>query len=313
MTINTRYLARILFALFTLFIVLALRAQDNGGRRDWSVKLQKDYSKSYPAGSETVSLTNSFGEMKIQTWDKNEVQVEAHISVSANNSEYADNIIKQINIKDEKKSDRIEFATKIDIWNENSSGGYELRIDYTVHVPATARLYAENRYGPLTIGDYRASSEFVSRYGTFTAGKISNSAITVDYGKAKIENINDCKITARYSRLDIEKLSGKITGEFNYCSSIDMPIDNALTQLELKNNYTNLYLVAPKDLSADYDITTLNARLTAKNAFVFKEEVVASNKNPYAYPSNHKYAGTLGKSGAMSINIRSNYGNIRVL
>jgi hypothetical protein len=47
MTIDTRYLSRILLGLFTLFIALALSAQEKGVYV-WPVKLQKDYSKSYP-------------------------------------------------------------------------------------------------------------------------------------------------------------------------------------------------------------------------------------------------------------------------
>ncbi len=285
--------------------------------RTWAVKLQKDYNKSYPVSNETLVLMSRFGKMNIETWDKNEIKVEAHISVGAQSNEYATQVLNRVTITDETKDGKIIFTTQISNWSDNSSnGGHEMRIDYTVHVPATAKLYAENNYGPLTIGDYKGESELVCRSGTLTTGKLSNcKSVTVDYGRVIIESISDSKLMFRSSRVDIAKIAGKITGQFDYCSSIDMPVDNALKQLELKNNNTNLYLMAPSDFSADYDITTTNARVTGKNNFVIKEELsaTAANSRTNNFNPNHKYSGSLGKGGGTQINIKSNYGNIRVM
>lgn len=191
-----------------------------------------------------------------------------------------------------------------------------MQIDYTVHVPANAKLYAENNYGSLTIGDYKGESELVCKYGTLTTGKLSNSkSVTVESGRAIIESISDCKLLFRNARVDIGKVAGKITGQFDNCNSVDIPVDNALKQLELKNTYTNLYLMIPADFSADYDITTNNARVTGKNNLVIKEEMsnTAINSRTNNFSPNHKYAGSLGKGGGTQINIKSNFGNIRVM
>jgi hypothetical protein len=283
----------------------------------WPVKVQKDYNKSYPVTNETLVLMSRYGKMNIETWDKNEIKVEAHISVGAHSNEYATQVLNRVTINDEKKDDRIIFMTQVTGWSDNgSNGGHEMQIDYTVHLPANAKLYAENSYGPLTIGDYKGESELVCRSGTLTAGKLSNSkSLTEEYGRVDIESISDSKLMFRNSRVDIAKIAGKITGQFDYCTSIDMPVDNALKQLELMNNYTNLYLVAPSDFAADYDITTTNARVTGKNHFVIKEEPVstAANSRTNNFSPNHKYAGSLGKGGGTQINIKSNYGNIRVM
>lgn len=314
MTINTTWLSRILLCLFTLFIVLALSAQEKDAYL-WPVNLQKDYSKSYPVGNETIVLANRYGAMKIETWDKNEVKVDVHVSVGSHSNEYAKQALEKISVTDKKEGDRIEYQTQIESWTYDNNGGHEFRIDYVVHLPANAKLIAENNFGPLTIGDYKGESELYCRYGTLTAGKLlNNKSIAVHNGRAKIQQVNEGNVLFRYSRVDIEKLSGKISGGFEYCNSIDIPVDNALTELELKNNYTNLYLMAAKDFSANYDITTNNARVTGKNDIVIKEELAnpntsrTNNFNPV-----HKYTGSLGKGGGTMINIKSNYGNIRVL
>jgi len=313
---STSSFVKIFIAIIILFSGIAAMGQEDNAHT-WAVKLQKDYNKSYPVSNETLVLMSRYGKMTIETWDKNEIKVDAHISVGAQSNEYATQVLNRVSVVDEKKDDRIIFTTQINSWSDNSSnGGHEMRIDYTVHVPANAKLYAENNYGPLTIGDYKGEVELVCKYGTLTAGKLSNSkSVTVQNGRAIIESISDSKLLFRYSRIDIAKVAGKITGQFDYCNSIDMPVDNALKQLELNNNYTSLYLMAPSDFSADYDITTNNARVTGKNNFVIKEELAgtAVNSRTNNFSSNHKYAGSLGKGGGTQINIKSNSGNIRVM
>jgi hypothetical protein len=312
----TSSLSKILVTIMILFSGIAVSGQESN-THVWAVKVQKDYNKSYPVTNETLVLMSRYGKMNIETWDKNEIKVEAHISVSAQSNEYATQVLNRLNVNDEKKDDRIIFTTQVNNWSDNgNNGGHEMQVDYTVHIPANAKLYAENSYGPLTIGDYQGESELVCRSGTLTAGKLSNcKSVTVEYGKVVIESISDSKLVFRSSRVDIAKIAGKITGQFDYCSSIDMPVDNALKQLELKNTNTNLYLMASADFSADYDITTSNARVTGKNNFVIKEEMSATaiNSRTNNFSPNHKYAGSFGKGGGTQINIRSNYGNIRVM
>jgi hypothetical protein len=285
----------------------------------WPVKLQKDYSKSYPVGTETVALLNKYGQMKIETWDRNEVKVEAKISVSAQSNEYANKMLERINVMDEKKTDRIEFRTELGDRNNgwsDDNGGHEMRIDWTVHVPANAKLQAENDFGALTIGDYRGEASLLCKYGTLTAGKLANcKEIVSEYGKAVIESVSDSKLMFRYTRVDIGKLAGTIKAELQYCSSLDLAIDNSLKQLDLKSNYTSVYLLVPKDFSADYDISTTNARVSSKNELPIKEELKeqAAVVRQVAYTSNHHYVGSIGKAGGTQLLIRSNSGNIRIL
>ncbi|MCW3088366.1 MAG: hypothetical protein JWQ78_1752 [Sediminibacterium sp.] len=294
--------------------VLAAQAQDNT-HFIWPVKLQKDYTKTYPVGTETVDLYNRYGRMEIQPWDKNEVTVEAHISVSAKTNEYATRMLEKINVTDEKKAGSIVFRTELgernQDWSDDNNGGYEMKIDYVVHVPAKAKLHADNSFGPLTIGDYAGELELRCRYGTLTAGKLGNAlSVTVEFGKATLESVTDSKLLFRYSRVEIAQLAGRIQGEFQFCNSVDLPVDNTLKQIELKNNYTSLYLVVPKDFSADYDIVTNNARMTSKSGTVINEEKGANNN---VYNPNHRYTGTLGKAGGTQINIKSNFGNVRLM
>ena len=284
----------------------------------WPVKLQKDYSKSYPVGSNAISLQNRFGQLTIETWDKQEVKVEAHISVGAQTNEYATQVIDRIGVFDEVKEGTISFFTKVGDNTDNNNrngynGGHEMKIDYIVHMPTTAKLYAENSFGPITIGDFSGECELVDKYGTLTAGKLSNcKLVAVEFGKAIIESVHNSQLSFKYSRIDIAKMTGSIKGQFEFCNSVDLAIDNNIQLLELKNNYTSLYLVTPKDFSADYEIATNNARVTSKY-LPFSEEKTNALYTGNNYTSNRRYSGSLGKGGSTKINIRSSYGNIRFM
>ena len=283
----------------------------------WPVKLQKDYSKTYSLGSETVHLQNRFGKLVIETWNKEEIHVEAHIVVKATTHEYANQLLNGILILDNQKQDSISFITHFDNWNNSSteySGGHEIQIDYLVHIPAKAKLIAENSFGPLTIGDYSSQCELIEKYGTLTAGKLDNCPLlSVSFGKLMATSIQNSKLEFRYSQVDIGKLSGAIQAKFDFCNSIDMPIDYSVTRLDLQNSYTSLYLVFPKDFTGDYDISTYNARLSSNSLPIKEEENLTASMKSNAFQISHHYTGNFGKPGGSQIHINSRFGNIRLL
>ena len=313
---NTRIMKK-----YSILLVIALVTTVSGvfGQHVWPVKVQKTYSKSYALGGETVALVNRYGQMKIETWNKPEVMVEAIISVSSETNGFANNLLERISVLDEKKDGRIQFKTDLqdnnNAWN-NDSGGHEMKIDWTVHLPATAKLEAQNSFGALTIGDYSGEATLWCRYGTITAGNLTNcKSLTSEFGKANLAGISNSKLLFRYSRVDIAKLSGNVAAEFKFCSSVDLPVDNSLKSLQLTSSYTGLYLLVPKDFAADYDITTSNARLSSKNGLEFKETDGGQQNNirQVSFRSTHHYKGTMGRSGVTVLTINSNFGNIRVL
>jgi hypothetical protein len=314
--INSRFMKKYPFLLLIALVPLAPQVF---GQHVWPVKVQKTYSKSYPLAGETVALVNRYGQMKIETWNKPEVMVEAVISVSSETNGFASSLLERINVLDEKKDDRIQFRTELqdnnNVWNSDS-GGHEMKIDWTVHLPATARLDAQNSFGALTIGDYNGDAMLSCRYGTLTAGNLSNCrSLTSEFGKAVIAGVSNSKLLFRYSRVDIAKLSGTVAAEFKFCSSVDLPVDNTLKSLQLTASYTGLYLLVPKDFAADYDITTSNARLSSKNGLEFKEMDGGQQNNirQVSFRNTHHYKGTVGRSGVTELTINSNFGNIRVL
>lgn len=289
------------------------QAQDN---YKWAVTKQKDYSKSYPVGNETLSLKNQFGKMEIKTWDKNEIKVDIKIVVSTQEEDFANHLLEAIQIKDEKTTDEISFRTQIGDekkgWSSNQSS--KMNIDYTVYLPAKAKLDATNSFGPMEFGDYSGEANITSSHGTLTAGHLSNlKSLKVNFGKAKIAKLGNTEVNFSHTRIDIEEVTGDLKGTINFCNSIDLPINSSVKNIDLKNSHTSLYLLLPKGNGISYDIATTNATATGKGDIVLEEENPTASGQRIAFRPNRHYVGKIGNGAGMNINIKSSFGSVRLM
>src|SRR4051812_26611426 len=99
---------KVLFLISSLAFGLQAQASD-----DPKVEKKKTYSKSYPVtGTDKITLNNQFGEMKLITWEKNEVKVDVNITAKADDDKRAQEILDKITIEDGKSSGGVYFKTK---------------------------------------------------------------------------------------------------------------------------------------------------------------------------------------------------------
>ena len=189
---NTAFLVAGLLSLSVSF------AQDNEKKERVEPKFKKtkSYTKSYSLGSsDKISLYNQFGEMKITTWDKNEVKVDATITGKSDDEARAQVILDRISITDAKDGGTVSFKTKFaddnkddkKTWTKGEHHNEGMQIDYMVYLPSGNALNAENQFGKMIVPDIRGEAVLTSKFGSLTAGKISNAKeVSVEFGKADI-------------------------------------------------------------------------------------------------------------------------------
>ena len=149
------------------------------------------------SSSDKISFDNRFGELKITTWDKNEVKVDVTMTGKANSDERAQEILKTIRIEDGKNGSGVFFKTHIE--NQNNRHSKEEKekyrnegfsIDYVVYMPSKNPLSAKNEFGKTIIPDYSGEIEVESKFGSLSAGNLTNSKrVRVEFGEATIESI----------------------------------------------------------------------------------------------------------------------------
>ena len=75
----------------------------NENKKKYEFVKNKSVNKSFNVSStDKLNIQNSFGSVKVTTWDRNEIKVDVDIEVSANSETLAQKILDRITIADEK-------------------------------------------------------------------------------------------------------------------------------------------------------------------------------------------------------------------
>jgi hypothetical protein len=302
-------------ACFLLSSVAMAQDEDHKEKRpEPKFKKTKAYSKSYSLGSsDKVSLTNQFGEMKINTWDKNEVKVDVQIEGKSDDERRAQEILDRISISDGKGSGTVFFKTKFEDQKDDKDKNREhrnegMKINYTVYLPAGNALHASNQFGPMTIPDYRGPIELESKFGSLKAGKLTNAKeVSLEFGKGEIQEVSGGQLNIKFSEGTVGQLSGDVNTDLEF-SQVKLNLDNDVKSLNIDNSYSSVYLDLEKNFSANWDIRTSHGEFSNKTAFAIKEEGGDTDKG-YGPKFNRTYKGVSG-GGAAKVKINSSFGEI---
>jgi hypothetical protein len=306
-----------LFSALYLFIGLTILfpaySQDikHDSKNEPKFKKQKSYSKSYNvSSSDRISLDNQFGEMKLITWERNEVKVDASITAMSDEEADVQNLLDKISVTDDKSGNTVSFKTKFandkedKKYDKNKHVNQSMKINYTVYLPSGNPLTAKNQFGPMIVPDYRGEATIESQFGSLTAGKITNAKnIKVSFGKATIAQVNNGKIDIQYSTATINKLVGDIDLKTQFSGAVKVNVDNDTKSLDIDNSYSTLYLDLSKNLSASYNISTSYGSFKNKSGFKIDG---GDGKKDFMTT---RYSGTSG-GGSSKITVRSSFGSV---
>ena len=300
-----------LFTLFTLAISPAF-----AGNGDPLVEKTKTYTKTYPvSSSDKISLENQFGEMKITTWDKNEIRVDVRIEAKGGTEEIAQKILDNIYIEDSKSGSEISFETKMrnKNWNNDNEKKYKemgMKIDYTVSMPANNQLNATNQFGPMSITDYKGLVVLVSKFGSLTAGKLSNvKEVNVEFGEANVESVNGGRLTIKFSKAVINNVIGNVVARIEFCDKLKIGVDNNSKDLDIKTSYSTLYLDASSNFSSRISIKTSFGDFNNKTSFNIKKEGDDDDDDRHGPKFDKQFSGNAG-SGTNKLNVKSDFGEV---
>ena len=286
---------------------------------DPKVERKKNYSKSYDVGAnDKVSFDNRFGELKITTWNKNEVKVDVTMTSKANTDARAQEILDRIKIEDGKNSSGVYFKTKLE--NEDKKHDKNDRekyrnegftIDYVVYMPTRNPLVAKNEFGKMIIPDYSGEVEVVSKFGNLTAGNLPNvKSIRVEFGDSEISSINNGKLNIQFSgRSVVNRVSGAVDVSLQHSGGVKLVVDNNVKSLDIKNDFSHLYLDVNKNMSANFDISTNFGEFSNKSDFNISQTDKESSSHGPKF--RHSYSGKAG-GGSSPVKIRSEFGQVTV-
>ncbi len=304
--------------LFLLAQVNLYAQNDNGNdnyndnKKKYEFVKTKAVNKSYNVSSaDKLNIQNSFGSVKVITWDRNEIKVDVDIEVSANTEALAQKMIDRISVNDGQSGREISFKTAIkDGKNGYNSKGEKstMHINYSISMPANNPLTVKNEFGATTIPDYRGEVELTSKFGSLTTGNLINiKNINVEFGKANLANISGTPVTIKFSSVVISKLSGTVKLNLEFCSSVRLNLDNNLTNLDLKTSYSTVNLKPMGELPASYTIFTSFGSFKNNSGIKFSSDEDDDNQKGLKF--DYEYTGKTG-SGSIPVKVKSSFSKI---
>ncbi|MDR3697346.1 hypothetical protein [Mucilaginibacter sp.] len=299
----------------------------------------KNYSKSYPLdGNDRIRLSNQYGKIMVNTWDRHEIKVDVRIKAQAQSDDEAQKLLDGVQIIDSKEGDQVSFKTQIErnnsswkIWNWGGNNGkHKVEINYTVYMPAKTDLNVEDSYGSIQLPDLSGkvkiscsygsilaqnlsnpANEIEGSYGSLKAGNINGARLDYSYGSAEIEEINNLKADLSYGSFKLGKLNGSASLDLSYVGGFKIDeISNSFNKLNIDASYSSVALGVPANDNFNFDITT------SYGGFSYDDEKVAITSKTPADGSHHEsstknYKGHFGKGGSESqINIHTSYGSV---
>ncbi|MEO9483831.1 MAG: DUF4097 family beta strand repeat-containing protein [Ekhidna sp.] len=214
---------------------------------------KKYVEKNYKVSTTTkLKIENSFGEILINTWEKNEFDIKVEIIGKGRNDERAQRILDAIEIDITESSAEISFETEIEKLKNKNEEGFE--INYTVYMPETNPLNIRNSFGDVTMGDRKNNLDIHVSYGSMRVGDISGDArIKLSFGSGGVESMKDGEATIKYSNFEID-MAGKLDLTQGF-SDIEI---GEVADLELESKYGKIEIEKVDKIDADVHFSGLD-------------------------------------------------------
>ena len=281
------------------------------------IEKRKTYSKSYNIGStDKISISNQFGQVRINTWNKSEVKVDVTIIVTGSNEEKLQAIIDDITIEDNKGSDGVSFKTNFNNREskenkKHGDGNKSMEINYEVNMPASNPFVLNNQFGKSFVPDMSGPVELTQKFGDLVAGNLTNAKeLHVEFGSVVAESVNNCKIVVKFSKAEIKKLSGAIKASFEYCDKVKLALTNNTSDFNVNNQFSTIEVAVSDGFSGDFDIHTNFGEFHNSTPIVIKE--AKEDDDEHGPKFDKDYSGKSG-SGACKVKIKSSFGKVRFI
>lgn len=203
-----------------------------------------------------LKIDNSYGNLVLNSWDRNEIVIEVHITTNGNNEDKVQKKLDQIEVEFEADADMVSAKTRFDKssswswWGKNNN--VNMQINYTVSLPVKHSIHLSNDYGNITLDRIDGHARINCDYGRLDLGELRGrkNELNFDYtSKSRIEYMNSGTIRADYSGFTLEK-----AGNLNIIADYTNSNVGSMKNLEYNGDYGKLEVEEADNIkgSGDY-------------------------------------------------------------
>lgn len=214
----------------------------------------KTINKSFKVNKNaTLEIVNKYGNIILQSWDKNSVEITVIIKTNGNDENKTESRLNDISIQFNANYNYVNAITKIKKQRNSWFSGWtrsnnvNVQITYQIKMPVTNHLKLVNDYGNIIINKTKGDTDIDLDYGELNIGELLSTSnyINMDYAKnSNIDYIKEGEIDVDYTSLEVGE-SEKINLNTDY-SNISF---NSIKHLNydcdygsLKVNHTNVII-----------------------------------------------------------------------
>ncbi|MDX2429745.1 MAG: DUF4097 family beta strand repeat-containing protein [Bacteroides sp.] len=211
----------------------------------------KEFSESFEVSEGiTLSADIRYTDLRMVSWDKNEVEIFVEIEVDASSKSKAEAQLSKIDVRIGKSGNIISLKTELDDgWSRNA----KVNINIIVNAPAYMNLDMSTSYGDLYVQELNGLVDLNMKYGNLQAGTLGRgnekpfNSLDLAYSDAIIESAGWMELELAYSDMEVEnstmifceskyskligKKSGGIITEGAYDKYVFEEVDNFVGEL----------------------------------------------------------------------------------
>ncbi len=220
------------------------------GREEFTKTIKKEFDI---RNDGEVGISNQFGKVEINTWNKDRVKFAIVIQVRTDSESRAQDIFDRIEVDFSNGSDYVKALTEIESqksswwggWNGNNNADFS--INYEVFVPKTVELDIRNRHGNTYIAEMSGNADLNIAHGNLTADGFSGDLdVEIAHGNGTILKANDLDAEVSHGNMRFKEL-GNLQLETAHCG-IDI---GSARNIRLDSRHTNFEIGEIEELRVD--------------------------------------------------------------
>jgi len=289
--------------LLMLFLLTSVSAQE----------LTKNYDESFDVDANVkVDLTNEFGQVNVETWDKNQVTINVEVRVEGKDEKESQKILDKINVKISGSNSLVKATTSIE--GKLNCKNCEMSINYEVMMPASGMLGIRNDFGNVNVGDLDGSADLHIEYGNLEVGKLSGKEndIEIKFGNAEIDMLKAADLHIEYGKLEVGK-----AGYLDLYSRFNDLELGEVSELKLDSQYDEIEIGSGDVIDIDaafsgVEIGEVFDKLSLTNSYSGIEVMRIAGGFSEVYIKNSFASVEIGVSSSASYKLEAeaSYGNI---
>ncbi len=168
-------------------------------------------------GLNVLNIRNKYGNITVDGWDKDSIQIVYEISIGTYTEDLAQEIMDQITVREYTSGKELFIKT---LFEEEFHSAFTFSINYKINVPYKLQTNIKTGFGNTYLKDIQGKISVNAEYGKLfiknpKSTDLPELNLTLDFVEGEIENADNANLNLNNCTFDIDKISN-ISGKTKF-------------------------------------------------------------------------------------------------